>query len=146
MCFSLAIDDIPMKSILLRLISALYLIMNVCLSITDQICCKIRILPFWFHLNVRPTCVIIMNLYWPPIFQDIITNHDFGCLVVFIKFLNPEYIGSIKDSWRYMLFSLLTSEWMWHCVYLVWPCLGLSIIFRVKYFMSLQWSFRINTW
>ena len=50
--------------------------------------------------------VIVMNLFWTPKLQDIITNHASICLVVFNSFLRPDFLGIIKESWRYMLLSL----------------------------------------
>ena len=145
-CFLLSIDDTPTKNIWLRSRADLYLIMNFCLSISAQLFCKIKLLSFWVHLNVIPTCVIIKNLSWPPILQYIITNHASGWIVVFSNFLKLDFIGPTKESWRYMLLPLTQSELMWHCVYLIWKFPGFSMIFRMRYFMSLQWSLRINTW
>ena len=77
--FLLEIDNIPRKSIGLRFRPSIYPIIYVFLSISAQLFCKVKLLSFWVHLNVIPTFVIIKNLSWPPIFQDIITNHAFGC-------------------------------------------------------------------
>ena len=57
----------------------------------------------WVHLNATPTCVIITNLSCPPIFQDIITNHVSGWLLLFGNFLKPNFIVPIKESWIYIL-------------------------------------------
>ena len=78
LCLLLAIDNLPMKRIWLISRSGIYPIIHVCLSISYQLCCKINILSFWVHSNAIPTCVIIMNLSWPPIFTYIITNHASG--------------------------------------------------------------------
>ena len=135
-----------MPRIWLRFRSGIYTIMHVCLSISNNLCCKIKIVSLWVHLNAIPPCVIVKNLSWPPIFQDFITNRASGCILVFSHLFKPYYIIKIKELWTYMLFYFLPSEWMRHCVYLLWPCPGFSIISRMKYIMILQWSFRINTW
>ena len=88
-CFLLVIDDIPIKRILLRFRYDIYPIINICLSISYQFFCRIELVYFWVHLNAISTCVIIMKISWPPIFQDIITNHASGCILVFRNFLNP---------------------------------------------------------
>ena len=144
--FSLAIDNLPMKMVWLILRAGIYNIMHVCLSISDQLFCKIKLFHVWVNLNAIPTCVIITNLFWTPIFQDIITSPASGRIVVFSNFLKTDFIGTVTESWRYMLSSLLPCELMWHCIYPTWSFPGFSIIFRMKYFMSLQWSFRSNTW
>ena len=122
-----------------------YPIIHVFLSISDQPCCKIKFVYFWVRLNVIPPFVVFTNLSWSPIFQDIITNHVYGWIVVLRHFLKPDFIGTGIESWRYMLLSLLPSEWIWHYVFLIWPCTGFSMIFRMKYFMRLRWYF-LNTW
>ena len=124
--FLLTIDNLPRESTWLRFIYGLYPIIHVCLSIPALLSHKVKILSFWVHLNIIPTWVNIMNLYWPPIFQDIIINHASGWIAVFSNFLKSDFIGPIKESWRYMILSLLPSEWMWHCVYLIWPCFFLN--------------------
>ena len=138
LCFSLVIDNLPMKRIWLIFRSGIYPIVHICLSILSQLCCKIKLFSFWVHLNAIPTCVIITNLSWYPIFQDIITRHAYVRIVVFIHFLNPDFVGPIKESWRNMLLYLFPGEWVWHCVYLICPCTGFSMIF--------QWYFLIDTW
>ena len=85
--FILEIDNIPRKSIGLRFSPSIYPIIYVFLSISAQLFCKVKLLSFWVHLNVIPTFVIITNLSWPPILQDIITSHASGRIVLFINFL-----------------------------------------------------------
>ena len=70
--------------------------MHVCLSISAQLFCRIKVVPFWVHLNAIPTCVIITNLSTTPIFQDIITNHASGRIVVFRNFFKPVFIGQSR--------------------------------------------------
>ena len=107
LCFSLAIDNLPTKNILLRFRYCIFPNLHVCLSISDQRCCKVKLLYFWVHLNALTTCVIVTNFFWPTIFQDIITNHASVNIVVFRYFLNPDFIGPVTESWSYMLLSLL---------------------------------------
>ena len=147
--FSLDIDNLHTPRIWLRFISGIYPIMNVCISILYQLCYKSKLLYFCFHFNAITTGVIINNLFWPPIFQDIITNHDSGCISLFSNFLKPNFIGTVTESRKYMLPSPISCEWTWHCVYPIRPCPGFSTIFRMKYFMSrYMYSFSIswNTW
>ena len=143
--FSLPIDNFSIKGIWFRFISGLYPIINIWLYLSTQICCRIILVSFWVHFNIIPTCVIVASLFWSYVFQDTTTNHAYTHIIVNINFLYPYYIGIVMDSCRYMILSFLPREWMGHCVYLIWPCPGFSMIFRVKYFMSLQWYFRINT-
>ena len=114
-------------------------IMHVCLSISAQVYCKIKLLYFWVHLNTILTCVIITNLSWPPMFQDIITNPYSGRIVLFSNFPRPDFIIPIKESWRYMPLPLIPCEWIWNYVYLIWPCPGFSIVFRMKH-TFLRWN------
>ena len=95
---------------------------------------KIKFVSLWVHINARPNCVIVDNLYWTYIFQDTTTNHASGHIVVFRNFPKPGFIGLVKESWMYMLSPLLPSEWMLHCVYPVWPCSGFSLIFQDEIF------------
>ena len=135
-----------MKRIILIFRAGLHPIMNISLSISAQLFCKIFFLSFWVHLNTIPTCVIITNLSRPPIFQYIITNHASGHILLFSNFLRPDFIGTTKESWRHIIISLLPSEWILHCVNIIWTCPGFSMIFRMKYFMSIQWYLQINNW
>ena len=105
-----------------------------------------KISSFWVRLNAIPTCVIIVKLFWPSVFQYITTNHASGYIVVHVKFPKPDFIWPNTQSWRYIILSHLPSQWMWHSVYLIWSCPVFSIIFRIKYVMSLQWSFWIHIW
>ena len=50
-----------MTKIWLRFRSGPYTIINVCLSISSQLCCKIELVSFWAHLNARPNCVILIT-------------------------------------------------------------------------------------
>ena len=81
------IDNFTMTSIWSRFRAVIYPIMSVCLSIPDQICCKIRNKYFWVHFNGRPNFVTVQNLYWPSVFQDTITNHASSHIVVFSNLL-----------------------------------------------------------
>ena len=74
--------------------------------------------------------IIVDHLSWTSVFQDTTTNHASGHIVVFRNSSKPGFIGPFKESWRYMLSSLLPSEWTWHCVYPIWQCSGFSIIFQ----------------
>ena len=91
---------------------------------------------FWVHLNAGPNSVIVENLSWPSVFQDTSINHTSCCLVLFSHFPKPGFIGPFKESCRYILSHLLPSEWTWHYVYIIRPCPGFSVIFRIKYFMD----------
>ena len=135
-----------MKRIWLIFRVGIYPIMHVCLSIPAQLCCKIKILSFWVHLNAIPTCEIITNLSWPPILQDIINNHASVRIVLFRYFLKPYFIETMKESWRYMLLALLQSEKMWNCVYLIWSYPDFSMIFIMKCLIIFQWYFLNDTW
>ena len=119
LCFLLAIENLPMKKILFRFKSGLYLIMYVCLSISAQLFCNIKLMSFWVHPNVGTNCVTVTNLAWPYMFQYTTTNYASGRIVVTRKFPNPDLIGPVDYSWRYMISSLLPSEWTLHCVYLM---------------------------
>ena len=104
------IDDLPIQWIWFRFRAGIYPIMHVCLSISSQLCFKNKRFYLWNHLNTIPTCVIITNLFWPPIFQYIINNHASGRIVVFRNFIKPDSNRPINYSWRFMLLSLLPSE------------------------------------
>ena len=119
--------------ILLRFRAGIYPIMNVFLSIPAQLSCQIKFLSFWVHINAIPICVIITDLYWPPIFQYIITNNDSGRIVVFSNFLRPDFIGPDTESWWYIILSLSETVSISSDCVLVSP-----LFFRMKYFMSLQ--------
>ena len=121
--------------------SGIYLIMHVCLSISAQLCCRIKLLSFWVLLNAIPAFLMITDLSWPSILQYIITNHASGQVVVFRNFFKTNFIETIKESWRYILLSLLPSELMWHCVQLIWPYTVFSMIIRMKYFTGIHFSF-----
>ena len=81
--------------------------MRVFLSISAQLCCKIKAVYLWVHLNVRPTFVIVENLSCPYLLQDTTNNHASGSIVVNINFPQPGFIGSFKESWVYMPLFLL---------------------------------------
>ena len=66
--FSLSIDNFPVTRIWLRFGTGLYPVIHVCLSISYQLCCKIKLLSFCVHLNSRPNCVIVSNICCPSIF------------------------------------------------------------------------------
>ena len=108
--FLLANINLPQESVWLRFRDIIYLVMHVCISISAQFFCKIEIMPFWVHLNYISTCVIITNLFWYPLFQDIIMNHSSGCIVVFSNLIKPDSIDPINKSWRYIILSLLPSD------------------------------------
>ena len=98
---------------------------------------------FWVHLNVRTTCVIFSNLFWNSVFQYTITNHTSGSILVTNNFHKPDFIGPVKESWRYMLLLIIPSEWMWHYVYIIWPCPGLSMIFQDEIFYECPMIFLV---
>ena len=85
---------------------------------------------FWFHLNVIPTCVIVVNLTCPYVLQYNTTNHSSGCIVGNINHPKTYCIGTVTDSWRYMLSSLLPGEQ----TYPIWPYPGFSMIFQDEIF------------
>ena len=132
MWFLLSIDYFPMTSTRLSFRSGIYSIMHIFLSISAQLCCKIKILYFWVNLNARPNFVIVENLYWPSALQDTNTNHAYGFIVLFRNLPTPYLVGPVKDSWRYILSPLLSSECMWQCFHPIWPCPVFSIIFHDK--------------
>ena len=120
--------------------------MHVCLSTLAQICCKIRLVSFWVNLNDRHSCVIVYNLYWTSVFKDATNKNSHDCIVVFRNFHRPDFIGTVKESWWYMLSPVLPSSWIWHCAYPIWSSPGFSMNFRMKYFITLQLYFSTNTW
>ena len=71
--------------------------MHVLLSILSQLFCRIKVVYFWFHLNVRPTCVIFANLYCPYVLPDTTTNHASGRIVENTHFPKPDFIGPIEE-------------------------------------------------
>ena len=108
-------------------------IKNLCLSISDNIFCKIEPVSFWVQLNSIPNCVIDENLYWPYVIQYTTKNHTSGCIAVLIIPPKPDIIGKLKEPRRCILSYLIPSEWMWHFVYPIWPCTSLSIMFQGEY-------------
>ena len=135
LCFLLAIYNLPIKRIFLRFRYDVYPIMHVWLSISDQLCCRIKLLSFWVHFNTLPTCVIITNHSWLSVFQCTNTDHFPGRIVVHVNYPKTYFIGPYNDVWRYKLLSLLPREWTWNCVYLIWSCSIFSNIFRMKYLL-----------
>ena len=109
LCLSQAINPPPMTRILLILKSSTYPIIHVCLSISSQICCKIKLVSFWVPLNDRTNCVLVENLYRTSLLQDTTTNHVYIRILVFSNLPKPDFIGPFKDPNRYMLSSLLPS-------------------------------------
>ena len=96
------IDNFTMTSIWSRFRAVIYPIMSVCLSIPDQICCKIRNKYFWVHFNGRPNFVTVQNLYWTHLFKYITTNHDSIHLIVFRNFLYlPCSVQPLLQAWFY---------------------------------------------
>ena len=109
LCFSLAIENPPMKWIFLRFKACIYPLIRVFLSISYQLCCKTKLVSFWVHINFRPTFVVVSNPSWPSVFQYTTTNHAPGFIVVNINFPKPGFIGTFTYSWRYMILSLIPS-------------------------------------
>ena len=144
--FSLSIENTPMTWIWFIFKYDIYLLVHVCLSTSAQLCCKIKLVSFWVHLNVRPTCVIVANFSWSSVSQYSTNNHSPGSIVVNINLPNPNIFGPVTESCRYMLLSLLPSEWTWHCVISCDHIPFSQLFFRMKSFMSIQWYFRINNW
>ena len=95
MWFSLAIDNLQIKRIWLIFRASIYLIIFF-LSVSLQLCCKIKLVYFWFHLNSIPNCVIVDKLFWPSVFQYTTSNHASGRIVVFQNFIKTYYIGAVK--------------------------------------------------
>ena len=93
--FSIEIENLPMTRSWSIFRALIYPIMNVCLSISDHICSKIKLLYFWVNLGARPTCVTVANLYRTPIWYDITTNHAYGHIAVF---RNPPQAWFYWDS------------------------------------------------
>ena len=119
LCFSFAIEIFSMTRVFLIFKAGLYTIMNVCLSISAQLCCRIKVVSLWVQLNVRPTCVIITNISLTPVVQYNITNPASGLIVLFRNFLQTDFVRTIKEPWRYIILSLIPSKLMSHCVYLI---------------------------
>ena len=86
-----------MTRIWLRLSAGIYLIMYFFLSISTQLCCKIKLFPFWVQLNARHTCVIVANIYWPYLFKDSTNNCASSRIVVFSNFPKPGFIGPVPS-------------------------------------------------
>ena len=89
-----------------------------------------QIVSFWFHLNAIPTCVIFGSITCPYVLQYTTTNYTYDHIVVKINFPDPGFIGTVTYSWRYIISSLISGEWTWHCVYPIWPRPGFSMIFQ----------------
>ena len=100
-----------MKRILLRPRAGTEHILYVCLSISDQICCKIMIVYFWVNLDIRPNFVIVQNLYLPSVLQYTTTNHNSRCIVVLWNWTNPDFIFKVKESHRFMI-SFFFPKWV----------------------------------
>ena len=92
---------------------------------------------FYVHINVRPTCVIFVNLSWPSIYQDTTINYASGRIIATRNFPKPDFIGPFMESWRYMLSPILPGEWTWHCIYLIWLSPDLSTIFVFLFLRSI---------
>ena len=88
----------------------------------------------WVQLIARPNCVIIDNLSWTSLLQYTTTNHTSGSILVFRNFPKHDFIGTVKDSWRCVVSSLLSIEWKWQFIYTIWTCSGFSIIFQNEIF------------
>ena len=87
-----------MKRFLLRPIAGTEHILYVCLSIPAQLFCKIMIVYLWVNLDTRPNCVVVQNLYWTSVLQDITTYHTSGLIVVFHNFTMPYSIDPVNES------------------------------------------------
>ena len=123
-----------MKRIWLRFTSGLHPIMHICLLLSAHFFCRIKLASFWVHMNVRPTCVIVVNLSCPYVLKDTTNNHAYGGIVVNINFPKLGFIGPVMESWMYMLSPLLPGEITWHCVYPIQTCNVLSMIFQDEIF------------
>ena len=71
--------------------------MRVCLSISAQLFCKIKLVYFWVKLDFRTTCVIVVKISWTSVFQYITTNHAPGHIAETINFPKPGFIGPNKE-------------------------------------------------
>ena len=96
---------------------------HACLSISSQICCEIKLVYFWIHLDARPNFVIVYNLSCPSLFQYTNKNHASGRILVSRSFSKAWFHW---DSQVVMeLYSIIT--------YLKWVnmtlCLSHSIMF-----------------
>ena len=96
--FSLANDNISMISVWSRFRADIFSIMPICLSISAQLGCKIKLVPFWFHLNAIPNFVIDNNLSCTSVFQDTTNNHTSSHIVVFRNFPKPDFIDPVDKS------------------------------------------------
>ena len=122
-----------MKKIWLRFRAGFYPIIHISISLSDQLCCRIKFVSFWVCLNIRPTCVIFSNLSWTSAFQYTTTNYASCFIVVNINFPKYYFIGTVIDSWRCIILPFFPSELMWYFVSLILPCTGSSMTFRMKY-------------
>ena len=84
-------------------------------------------------LTITPGAIIV-NISWYSVFKYTTTDHNPDCIVVYINFIDPDYISTVSEFWRYMLLSLLTCDWTWHYVYIILSCPGFSIIFQGEIF------------
>ena len=100
--FWLAVDNLPMIRTWLRSRSCPYTIINVYLSLPDQMWFKIKLFPIWVHLDFRPNFVIVENLYCPSISQYTTNNHAYIHIEVFRKFLLSHCSAhKLPQAWFY---------------------------------------------
>ena len=78
---------------LLIFIAGIYPIIYIWISISDQLCCKIKLFTFLVHLDVIPNCLIIDTLYLISVLQDNTTNNAYNHIVALINFPKPDFIG-----------------------------------------------------
>ena len=130
---SLNMDNFTMTRFWLISRSGTDTIVHFCLSISDQLCCKIMLVCFWFHLNARPNCVVVQNLSRTYVLHDNTTNHNYYCIVVLHNPPKTNFIGPVKDSCRCVISYLLPSKWTGHYVYTICTCTGLSMVFQDEY-------------
>ena len=144
--FSLEVDVLSMKRIWLRFRSGIDTIMHVWLSIPDQLCCKIKVLSFWIHLNTRLNCITVENLSCTSVIKDNTTKHAYGHIIEFRNICKPDLLFQtrIHGCICYNHFSE-DSE----CDTVSIPSDHILIIqwyFSLKYSINLQWYFSMNTW
>ena len=82
----LEMDNLPTTRVLLRSRADTEPTLHVFLSISEQLYCKLKLVPFLVHFNARPNCLIVDSLSWSSVFQDTYNNHASVRIVVFSNF------------------------------------------------------------
>ena len=143
---SLANIKILVIRTLLRFTANTYPIIHVCLLISAQHFCKIKLWYLWVHFIAGPIFVIVENIYKTLISQYTTTNHVPGCIILLSNFPKP-YLLVQSSSCGGMCYHPFS--WISERDNLVIPSdhvLVSQLFICMKSFMSLQWYFRVDTW